>query len=235
MTYSIIARCPRSGKLGLGITTFSLAAGGRCEGILAGVGVCKTQAYVNRGNDTLAIELLEQGFGPARVMQVLEQNDSDFAYRQIAVLDRDGTAAAHTGTKTRPWSGHIVGPGYIAFGNVLAGPHVVEAISAGYLSDPEAPLEFRLLAALEGGRDAGGQSGAGGHLAERSAAIRVVSHPDYPEIDVRVDLHDDAVVELRRVLMEFKKYQTFYRDRGRNPREAISQDAFVASLQQGAG
>jgi uncharacterized Ntn-hydrolase superfamily protein len=96
-------------------------------------------------------------------------------------------------------------------------------------------LEFRLLAALEGGRDAGGQSGAGGHLAERSAAIRVVSHPDYPEIDVRVDLHDDAVVELRRVLMEFKKYQTFYRDRGRNPREAISQDAFVASLQQGAG
>ena len=58
MTYSIIARCPLSGPPGLGITTFSIAAGGRCEGILAGVGICKTQANVNRGNDLLAIELL---------------------------------------------------------------------------------------------------------------------------------------------------------------------------------
>ena len=66
MTFSIIARCPHTGRLGLGIATFSIGAGGRCEGILAGVGICKTQAFTNRGNDPLAIELLAQGFGPAR-------------------------------------------------------------------------------------------------------------------------------------------------------------------------
>ena len=234
MTYSIIARCPHSGRLGLGITTFSIAAGGRCEGILAGVGVCKTQAYVNRGNDLLAIELLAQGFTPARVMQALEANDPDHAYRQIAILDRDGNGVAHTGSGTRPWSGHKIGAGYIAFGNVLAGPQVIEAIAAGFMAKPDVALEFRLLAALEGGRNAGGQVGAQGHLTERSAAIRVDAQPDHPDIDVRVDLHDDAVVELRRVLEEFKRYEEFYRERGRDPANAVTQDEFVASLEKAA-
>jgi uncharacterized Ntn-hydrolase superfamily protein len=71
-------------------------------------------------------------------------------------------------------------------------------------------------------------------LTERSAAIFVVSQPDYPDIDVRVDLHGDAVVELRRVLEEFKKYEVFYRERGRNPREPIPQDAFVKQLERRA-
>lgn len=62
----------------------------------------------------------------------------------------------------------------------------------------------------------------------------MVADPDYPDIDVRVDLHDDAVVELRRVLEEFKRYEVFYRERGRNPREAITQDEFVARLERGA-
>jgi uncharacterized Ntn-hydrolase superfamily protein len=75
MTYSIIARCPRTGRIGVGITTFSLAAGGRCEGILAGVGVCKTQAFINRGSDTLA--LLAQGFTPEWVMEILAETDRD--------------------------------------------------------------------------------------------------------------------------------------------------------------
>lgn len=232
MTYSIIARCPHTGRLGLGITTFSIAAGGRCEGILAGVGVCKTQAFINRGNDTLAIELLAQGLSPALVMRTLESNDPDHEYRQIAILDREGKGAAHTGSGTRPWAGHKIGDGYIAFGNVLAGPQVVDAIAAGFMADSGAALEFRLLSALEGGRDAGGQVGAQGHLTERSAAIIVVAQPDHPDIDVRVDLHDDAVVELRRVLEEFKRYEVFYRERGRNPRDAVSQDEFVASLER---
>jgi uncharacterized Ntn-hydrolase superfamily protein len=231
MTFSIIAKCPHTGRLGLGITTFSIGAGGRCEGVKAGVGICKTQAYTNRGNDPLAIELMAQGFGPAQVLKMLEQNDPDHAYRQIGIIDRDGNALGHTGSGTRPWAGHRVGPGYVAFGNVLAGPQVVDGICAGFEKDPHGLLEFRLLAALEGGRNAGGQVGANGPLTERSAAIQVVADPDHPDIDVRVDLHDDAVVELRRVLEEFKRYEVFYRDRGRDPSTAMTQDQFVATLE----
>jgi uncharacterized Ntn-hydrolase superfamily protein len=232
MTFSIIARCPITRRLGLGITTFSIAAGGRCEGVRYGVGICKTQAYVNRGNDLLALELLEQGHGPASVMQKLEQNDPDHAWRQIAIIDREGKAAAHTGSGTRPWSGHHVGDGFVAFGNVLAGPQVIDGIVNGFLAKPDDALEFRLLAALEGGRDTGGQVGNEGHLPERSAAIFVVSEPDHADIDARVDLHNDAVTELRRVLEEFKLYEVFYRDRGSRPDLAMPQDQFVASLKR---
>jgi len=234
MTFSIIARCPHTGRLGLGIATFSIGSGGRCEGIQAGVGICKTQAFTNRGNDPLAIELMAQGHTPAHVMKMLEQNDPDHAYRQIAIIDRDGNGIGHSGSGTRPWSGHHVGKGYVAFGNVLAGPQVLEGICAGFEKDPDGLLEFRILAALEGGRNSGGQVGADGHLTERSAAIRVVADPDYPDIDVRVDLHDDAIVELRRVLEEFKRYEVFYRDRGRDPSTAITQDEFVRRLEGGA-
>jgi uncharacterized Ntn-hydrolase superfamily protein len=87
------------------------------------------------------------------------------------------------------------------------------------------------MKALEGGRDAGGQGDAQSHRPERSAAIKVVDRLDYPDIDVRVDVHPIAVEELRRVLEEFKLYEDFYRERGRNPSQAIPQDVFVANLQ----
>ena len=77
MTYSLIGRCVRTGRLGLGITTYSLAVGGRCEGVVANVGVCKTQAFPNRTNDPLGIKLLAQGYLPARVMEIFAGNDTE--------------------------------------------------------------------------------------------------------------------------------------------------------------
>ena len=162
MTFSIIARCPDTGRLGLGITTFSIAAGGRCEGIRFGAGVCKTQAYVKRDNDLIALELLEQGMAPAGVMAALEADDPDHDWRQIAIIDREGRTCAHTGPGCRPWAGHHEGDGFVALGNVLAGREVLDGIVAGFLADPGAELEFRLLAALEGGRDAGARSATRG-------------------------------------------------------------------------
>lgn len=185
---------------------------------------------MKRDNDLIALELLEQGMTPAGVMAALEAGDPDHDWRQIAIIDREGKTCAHTGPGCRPWAGHHEGDGFVAFGNVLAGPEVIDGIVAGYLRDPGADLEFRLLAALEGGRDAGGQVGSEGHLTERSAAIFVASEPDHFDIDARVDLHDDAVTELRRVLEEFKIYEKFYRDRGYRPDLAMSQAEFVASL-----
>jgi uncharacterized Ntn-hydrolase superfamily protein len=230
MTFSIIGRCARTGRLGLGITTFSLAVGGRCEGVAANVGISKTQAFPNRTNDPLAIKLLAEGFLPTRVMEVLAANDSEHDYRQIAIMDREGRIAAHTGSGCRGWAGHKQGADCIAFGNGLVGPQVLDGLIAGFLARTNDPLEYRLMSAIEGGRDAGGQGTAEVHKPERSAAIKVVDRLDYPEIDVRVDVHPTAVAELRRVLEEFKLYEEFYRQRGRNPSQAIPQDVFVANL-----
>jgi uncharacterized Ntn-hydrolase superfamily protein len=230
MTYSIIGRCARTGRLGLGITTFSLAVGGRCEGVAANIGVCKTQAFPNRTNDPLGIKLLAEGFLPARIMEMFAANDGEHDYRQIAIMDRDGRIAAHTGLGTRGWSGHQIDTDCVAFGNGLVGPQVLAGLIAGFETRPDDPLEYRLMRAIEGGRDAGGQGNATTHKPERSAAIKVVDRLDYPDIDVRVDVHPTAVEELRRVLEEFKLYEEFYRERGRNPGKAIPQDVFVANL-----
>ena len=230
MTYSVIGRCARTGRLGLGITTFSLAVGGRCEGVAANIGICKTQAFPNRNNDPIAIKLLAQGYLPARVLDILAANDTEHDYRQIAIMDREGRIAAHTGGRTRGWSGHLVDQDCVVFGNGLVGEKVLTALVAGFNAEPGDALEYRLMRSLEAGRDAGGQGTAETHKPERSAAIKVVDRLDYPEIDVRVDVHPVAVAELRRVLEEFKLYQDFYRNRGRDPSHAMPQDVFVAGL-----
>jgi uncharacterized Ntn-hydrolase superfamily protein len=232
MTFTLVARCPKTGQMGIGIATYSICVGLYCNGLRPNVGATMSQAFVNQGNNTLALRLLEQGFGPARVLDELAANDPDFAYRQIAVIDRTGAAVAYSGPKTRGWSGHKVGEGYVAMGNVLAGPKVVDAIAKAYEDYASGSFERRLLRAIEAGRDAGGQVGNDGHLTERSAGLFVYGAYDHAELDLRVDLHDKAVDELRRAFEEYDLYRGYYRERGKNPREAMPQYQFVAGLKR---
>jgi uncharacterized Ntn-hydrolase superfamily protein len=235
MTYSIIARCPCTGRLGIGTTTTSLACGRRNESVRPNVGISKSQAMYVRAHDPRALNLLALGFTPSAVMRVVEANDDDFSYRQTGIIDREGNVVAHTGAKCGKWAGHKVGPYYAAFGNWLSGPAVVEGLVDGFMSDPQLPLEDRLLLALEGGRKAGGQAAPGNPKAERSAWLRVVDRHDYPEIDLRVDMHTDTVTELRLLLQEFRLYQSYYLQRSRNPQEAVPEETFVAQLQLAVG
>jgi uncharacterized Ntn-hydrolase superfamily protein len=230
MTYTILGRCHRTGRLGIGIATFSITVGRYCYGVRAMTGVTVSQAFANERNNQLALRLLAQGFSAGSVLSQLITNDRYFDYRQIGVIDRSGAAVAHTGPRTRGWSGHVTGDNYVAFGNGLVGPEVADAIAAGFMAEPEADLEHRLLMGIEAGRDAGGQGTRERHKPERSAALRVYSQHPYADIDLRVDLHETAVEELRRVWSEYKQYEAYYRDRERNPRSAIGQEAFMATL-----
>jgi uncharacterized Ntn-hydrolase superfamily protein len=230
MTYSIIARCPKTGRLGIGTTTFSIACGRRNESVRPTVGISKSQAMYIRAHDPRALNLLQQGFLPKHVMDVQAANDADWDYRQTGIVDREGNAVAHTGAKVGKYCGHKVGPYYAAFGNGLAGPQVVEGIVAGFLSQPDAPLEYRLLAGVEGGHKAGGQETDGRYRPSRSAWIRVVNHLTFPEIDVRVDLHADPVGELRRLLDEFMRYRAYYEKQRLDPSSAMAEEDFVAAL-----
>ena len=185
--------------MGIGTTTFSIACGRRNESVRPNVGICKSQAFYQRATDPLALNLLAQGCTPQHILSKLAAMDPDFEYRQIGILDRSGSVVAHTGKAIGQWAGHLTGDGYAAYGNGLAGPQVLDGIVRGFFAQPGAPLAHRLLHALEGGHDAGGQANNGVPRPERSAWIRVVDRRDYPEFDVRVDLHTQAVTELRRV------------------------------------
>jgi uncharacterized Ntn-hydrolase superfamily protein len=199
MTYSIVARCPRTGRLGVGTATFSIACGRRNESVRANVGISKSQAFYDRATDPLVLNLLAQGYTPQYALGVLEAQDPDFQYRQLGMVDRAGTIGVHTGRDIGPWAGHATGPQCVAFGNGLAGPQVVEGILGGFMAEPDGALEDRLLRAIEGGRDAGGQASNGQPRPERSAWLCVVDRGEHPLLDLRVDLHDRAVSQLRRV------------------------------------
>ena len=228
MTYSIIARCPQTGRLGLGVASYSIMIGMYCSDVAhANTGVSITLGSPNPGNNALARRLLAQGFTSPQVLGQLIGNDLNSDYRQIGVMDREGNAAAHSGAMARPWCGQLVGKDYVAMGDMLAGPEVLDAIMKGYAADPAASLEARLLAALEAGRDAGGHVSNGRRLPERSAAVIVAGIFDYSDWDLRVDAHDNAVEELRRVHEEFMLYADYYNERAKSPRNAKTQMEFA--------
>jgi uncharacterized Ntn-hydrolase superfamily protein len=233
MTYSIIARCPHTGRFGVATTTFSLACGRRNESLRPNVGVSKSQAFYLRRVDPFALNMLAQGHTPAHIARLLEADDPDFEYRQFGIIDREANVYAYTGPKIGQWAGQKVGPYYAAYGNGLLGPQTVEGIVAGFLAQPDAPLEERLLQGIEGGRDAGGQASKGRHRPERSAWLRVVDRLDYPQIDLRVDMHDNTVAELRRIFEEFKRYGEYYGQCARDPANAPPEEVFVAQLAAG--
>jgi uncharacterized Ntn-hydrolase superfamily protein len=230
MTYTILGRCAKTGRFGIGIATYSITVGRYAHSTKSNAGVTVSQANANENNNAIALRLLAQGLGAHAVLEQLKANDAYHSYRQIGVIDRTGAVAAFTGSNVRGWAGEVAGENYISTGNGLRGQHVAEAIAKGFLAEPDTDLEHRLLTALEYGRDAGGQGNATTHRAERSAALQVSSRHIHPDIDLRVDLHDKAVDELRRVWTIYKQYEGYYADRGRNPRGAMGQEAFIASM-----
>jgi uncharacterized Ntn-hydrolase superfamily protein len=123
--------------------------------------------------------------------------DPQIGFRQLMVLDAPGRGAGFTGSRTRPWTGHKTGPGYVVAGNVLAGEKVVDAMVQAFTSSVAVDLDERLLRAIEAGRDAGGHVGGQGHLPERSAALSVRGRSAKEELDLRVDSHPEAVAQLR--------------------------------------
>ena len=101
MTYTLLARCPKTGALGVSIATYSLAVGSKCPAIASKVGAITTQAFVNPTLKALGLRLLGLGHPAAQVLELLRGADNDFEFRQVALVDRNGQVACHTGSRTR--------------------------------------------------------------------------------------------------------------------------------------
>ena len=228
MTYTILAKCPDTDRLGVGIATYSLGVGGYCPFFIRGKAVMSTQAFANPRLGPLALEALGEGQSPAETLKHLDGADPGFDYRQVSIVGADGAVAMHTGAKCRTWAGHESGDGFAAFGNVLAGAGTVAAIARAYRDSAGLNLDERLLLALEAGRDAGGQAAADGTpLPERSAALVVMGADITRDINLRVDLDADAVTELRRVHAGYAPYVDYYELRAKDPGNTPPQDVWA--------
>lgn len=206
-TYSIIARDPGTGELGMGVQSKAFAAGNRAMHAKGGVAVIAHQASANPMYGAIGVDLIERGYSPQEALDMMVASDVGRDRRQVAILDMDGRTAAWTGTGASDWKGHRCGQDYCAQGNILAGPEVVDAMAASFEAS-SGPLAERLMDALDAAEAAGGDA-----RGKQSGAILVVASRagsggfSDRVVDIRVDDHPRPLEELRRVLNLFRSGQ----------------------------
>jgi uncharacterized Ntn-hydrolase superfamily protein len=200
MTFSIAAT--DGAAWGVAVASKFLAVGSAVPAARSEVGAIATQSYANLAYRPDGLALLEQGRTAQETLDALTTGDDLRAQRQAGIVDGKGNAATFTGDECNPWAGGVTGDGYAIQGNILTGPEVVAAMERAWLaSDARAPLARRLLAALEAGDAAGGDS-----RGRQSAAILVASAGDgYGgtsdiAVDLRVDDHELPIPEIIRLL-----------------------------------
>ena len=193
-TFSIVARCPRSGMLGVAVATAVPAVGSICPYVKAGVGAVSTQSWVNPYLAIEALRLMEEGESAPDALERALAGDSRADLRQIGVIDAAGRAASWTGSQCTPWCGDIVAEDCAVQGNMLVGGATLDAMAEAFRDSASEDLAERLLLALEAGDAAGGDK-----RGKQSAALSVYHREDYAWLDLRADEHAQPVAELRRV------------------------------------
>ncbi len=201
VTFSIVARCRRTGQLGVAAATELPAVGKLLAYAAPGAGAVATQGTVNPYLGIDGVRMLAGGRAAAgEALREVLARDPAPGRRQLAMVDRAGRVAQWTGAGCGGWAGERRGDGFAAQGNLLAGPQVLQAAMGRMAAMGERPLVERLLAALEAGEAAGGD-----RRGTRSAAVLVVGTEEYPLWDARVDEHPRPLEELRRLLDVFRR------------------------------
>jgi uncharacterized Ntn-hydrolase superfamily protein len=193
-TFSIAARCGRSGMFGVAVSTAVPGVGGICPFVRAGVGAVSTQSWVNPYLGIDGIRLLGEGMSAQAALDRVIAEDPGRDVRQVGLVDRSGASAAWSGKDCTPWFGHITGPNYAVQGNMLVGEPTITAMAEAFERSEQLELPERLLVVLEAGQAAGGDK-----RGRQSAALKVMHEEEYPYLDLRVDEHRHPVAELRRV------------------------------------
>lgn len=199
MTYSIVAYGAAAQQFGVAVQTHQPSVGVVVPWVKAGVGAIATQSVSNISFGPLGLELLAGGLSAEQTLAALLASDPDAALRQVAVVDREGQVAAHTGARCIPFAGHRLGAGYSVQANMMLRDTVPAAMAAAFEA-AQGTLMERLMAALEAAETEGGDiRGA------QSAAMLVLGSkpgPDWHNIvcDLRVDEHVTPLVELRRLV-----------------------------------
>ena len=198
MTYSLIGHCLNTGQFGAAVATSSLAVGARVPFAMAGVGAVLTQFKADPRLGPRGLSLLRAGCTARQTVDALVASTSDHRWRQLAVIDREGSTADFHGSDVRPYAGAAHGPDVVAIGEHLANDEVPAAMVEAFTSYSNKPLGERLVLALEAGDAAGGISDT-----VWSAALLVVEREEFSLIDLRIDCMRDAVAGLRRVWNEY--------------------------------
>lgn len=204
-TFSIAALDPRTGEVGVAVTTRVPCVGNGVPWVRVGVGAVATQANTRTEYGTELLDAIARGETPVDALKRLVASDSAAPSRQIGVIDSRGRTAQHTGDRAQAWAGHRAGTNYVTQGNILVGPEVLDAVATSFESTDGQPkhLADRLIDAVAAGHAVGGDRR---HGLRQSAAV-IVADPrrgrsrraDGLTANINVCEHEHPVAELRRI------------------------------------
>jgi len=186
MTFSIVARCARSGQFGVAISSSSPAVAARCAHTRAGIGAVATQNVTNPALGPLMLDRLAAGAGAAGAVAAARDGDGYPDYRQLLAVDAGGATAVHSGARALGLWTSAAGRDCAAGGNLLASEQVPAAMVAAFETGGGS-LGDRLIAAMRAAVAAGGEAGP-----VRSAGLLVVHRESWPYAELRIDWLDDG-------------------------------------------
>jgi uncharacterized Ntn-hydrolase superfamily protein len=224
VTFTVVARCPQTKRLGVALATSSPAVGNRCPVVSPRMGAASVQLIADPRQTMLARRLIGLGYSAPKVLAELRASDSFIERRQIGVVDSFGHTAAFSGPDDTWYSGHVEGDNFVAMGNGIVSEAVVAAMASSMTASAGADLADRIMAAVEAGAVAGGEE-----KGQFSAAVLVYGDEPFAEVDLRVDYHQGAVAELRRIYDWFRPLIPYFVERSYNP-YIVDADSYRASL-----
>jgi len=205
MTYSIVARDPDTGELGVAVQSHWFSVGSIVTWARPGVGAVATQANAEAAYGPSALAMLADGVPAPDALAQLVAADPGGPSRQVAVVDAAGRVGVHTGPKCIAYAGHITGEGVSCQANIMASDRVWPAMLAAFEAGAgSGSLTARLLDALDAAEREGGDL-----RGRQSAAILVVPGTGEPWrtlVSLRVEDHPDPLPELRRLVTLHEAY-----------------------------
>ncbi|NIM91059.1 MAG: DUF1028 domain-containing protein [Candidatus Aminicenantes bacterium] len=226
-TYSIVARDPDNGQLGVAVQSHWFSVGHLVPWVEAGVGAVATQSFVEASYGPLGLDLMRAGKSAPQVLKALVEIDPKREVRQVAMIDSQGMVAAHTGNSCIIEAGHYTGNQFSVQANLMLKNTVWKAMADAYQSTKGDLIE-RLMAALEAAEKEGGDI-----RGRQSAAIIVVSGKPSGQlwrdriIDLRVEDHPDPILELKRLVKVHRAYELMNRGD-----EYLAQENVEAALKE---
>ena len=216
MTFSLVARCARTGQFGVAVASSSPAVAARCAHARAGVGAVASQNVTDPSLGPRALDLLERGATAQDVVRILGRTPHA-EYRQLLVVDAEGGVAIHSGPNALGIWAEAWRIDVAAGGNLLANPDIPRALTAAFEGAPGA-LGDRLIAAMRAGLAAGGEAGP-----IHSAGMRIADRLAWPYADLRCDWTEgDPIEELARAWEVYKPQADAYVTRALEPTAAPS-------------
>jgi uncharacterized Ntn-hydrolase superfamily protein len=207
-TYSIVARDPKTGEMGVGVQSHWFSVGGLVSWGEAGVGVVATQSFINESFGLRGLSLLKQGKSPQEALRILLSADEGREMRQLAILDTKGRVAAHTGGKCVKYASHQIGDNFSVQANMMLTDTVCAAMENSFHENEDLLLPERIIACLEAAESTGGDI-----RGKQSAALLIVAGQpvenkwEDPLIDLRVEDNQDPIVELHRLMKLWRGYE----------------------------